>query len=178
MSKNDLILDCSPRSGGNSDVLTAWLTESLPQAQVTVLRNFRYSACIGCEQCANTGKCIRQDAATLILEEICRCDRLFIVAPVYFYGFDAHTKALIDRAQYLWSSGRKAPRIPVYLLACGGQNQKDNFDGMLLTLRSFALTFGGYYVDGLYFPNTDARRAVETEYNRRLFAEKVSQWGK
>ena len=156
-----LVIDCSPREGGNSDIIREHITDHYEVDCIT-LREYEYSPCNGCGYCEERGMCRHNDSARDILEEIMHHEDIIFVAPTYFYSFDAHTKALIDRAQYLWSSsGSRERNRRLYLIAVGGQCRDIGYNGMVETLRCFGITIGAQFVDGRYFGNVDKRGEIQ-----------------
>lgn len=169
-----LIIDCSPRVNGNSDIIADIISHSR-DVDIIRLRDYEYRPCIGCESCSKTGKCIYNDKATEILHDIELRDKVIFVAPVYFYNFNAHAKALIDRAQYKWASRNGVKNLKIYLISCGGQTFADNFDSMVKTLKCFALTMEGKYSGGLFFPGVDGKGEIDTEYNRKKISDFIDE---
>ncbi len=105
----------------------------------------KINACTGCGHCETKGFCIFKDEfANIFLPAIIDADIIVISSPVYFYGFPAKLKALIDRIQVMWSrkyrlktnefKGRNRKGI---LMAVGATKGKDLFDGLKLTARYF-----------------------------------------
>ncbi len=107
--------------------------------------HLKINACTGCGHCETKGVCIFKDEfTTVFLPAIAEADVIAISSPVYFYGFPAKIKALIDRIQVLWSrkyrlktddfKGRDRKGI---LMTVGATKGKDLFDGLKLTARYF-----------------------------------------
>ena len=149
------LLSCSPRIGGNCDIITDRVIKAIPNVQVYRTREIDCTPCDGCGVCEGGGECRHDDGASGFYRNLLKCDALIVIAPIYFYSFDARTKGVIDRSQYLWGL-RKSRRIPMYLIACGGQSGEQNFTYMQKVMLSWGFSFGGEYKDGLFFPDTDA----------------------
>lgn len=171
-----LILSCSPRVGGNCDIITDSVMRHISNAQVYRTRDMNYSPCDGCGFCEAGGECRHEDDATRFYADLSKCDALIVVAPVYFYSFDARTKGVIDRAQYLWGQ-RKTRRIPVYLIACGGQSGENNFTYMQKVALSWSFAFGGDYKGGLFFPDTDAAGDILKDSKLDKVSNRLIKWG-
>lgn len=159
-----LIIDCSPREGGNCDSILQIIKANF-DVDSYVLREYDYMPCNGCGCCDKSGKCRCSDYATTILKDMEGRDKIIFVAPVYFYSFDAHTKALIDRTQYKWNVTNKSNDKKIYLIAVGGQNFEYNFEPMIKTLKSFAITFGGKYLEGLFFRGIEDKNTFPKKEN-------------
>lgn len=138
-----MLVCCSPRQDGNSDRLTARAQQTLDKADVLYLREYAFQPCTGCDDCKESGHCVRaEDDAERILSQILKADAVVWIAPVYFGGFDAHTKALIDRAQVFWNASVQKRRIPLMLVGVGGQRRGGTFEGLRCTMRSFGAVTG------------------------------------
>lgn len=106
-------------------------------------------------------QCKFVDGATELYDRVLRADVVYIVAPAYFYSFDAHTKAWIDRAQFRWGKA-ETRSAKICLVAVGGQNFEDNFDGMSKTVRTLCIALGMQFGGALCFGGVDARGEIET----------------
>jgi multimeric flavodoxin WrbA len=163
----------SPRAGGNTDLLLAEFVRGARETGAAVteiaLRDYKFSPCIECGSCNETGICVLKDDMDVIYTGLREADILCLAAPVFFYGPNAQTKALIDRSQCFWAgkylinrplgSGRGA-RAKAYLISVGATKGQKIFDCMLLTMRYFFdaldMEFGG----SLLYKQIDAKGAV------------------
>lgn len=106
MSKNVLILEGSPRKGGNSDILCDEFAKGAKESghEVEKIRiaekNIGY--CKGCYACKKDGVCAIKDDMGELLQKIIEADVLVLSSPVYFYSVDAQLKAVIDRTVARW----------------------------------------------------------------------------
>lgn len=150
--RDALLVDCSPRKGGNSDLLSERLSRIF-DLDVLHLRDYTFSPCDGCEACETLGRCRQDDAASRLYADLEERGRILFVAPIYFCGFDAHTKAFIDRSQYRWQIPDEKTR-KLYLIAIGGQKSPVGFQCMETCLRWYGLR--GYQC-GLHIPSTDKK---------------------
>lgn len=185
--KKVLILACSYRVGGNSDTMAQWALEAAEQAgaqaELVALRDKNISPCTACDACAKTGRCIIKDDGEQVFQKLLEADCVIFCAPVNFYSFGAMPKALIDRAQFLWT-GKSAIQAAnkhdrsVYLLACGGQKFKDNFDCMEKILQCFSLSLEAKYQGGVFFRGIDAKGDINQQANRQQVMDAVRIWSK
>jgi len=177
---NLLGIHASPRRGGNSDILLGRALDGARDAgvEVSLLRATALSipGCRGCGACEQTGECALQDAMQEVYPQLDRAERIILASPVYFYGFPAQVKALIDRAQALWSRRmlEKSPdqrkrhdRGKGYLIAVGATGGKRLFEGMRLTARFFFDALDKEYAGELLLDGIDARGAVRDHPDAR-----------
>ena len=151
MSVNITAIYGSPRKGGNTDILMQAFLSGLRavggSAREIFLRDLNIQPCTGCNGCAETGRCVLRDDMDLLYPLFETSDVLVLAAPVFFYGFGAMTKAMVDRSQAFWmrkyqlkqnmNSERVNGAGRGILLSVGGAKGKRNFDGILLSARYF-----------------------------------------
>jgi arsenate reductase len=139
----------SPRPEGNSFYLMSQFMARMEkkgyETRVLDAVKLKTNPCTGCGTCEKKGVCIFKDEfASVFLPAVTEADIVVISSPVYFYGFPARLKALVDRIQVMWSrkyrlktgefKNRSRKGI---LLAVGATRGKDLFDGLKLTARYF-----------------------------------------
>ncbi len=102
----------SPRVGGNTDLILQETLEAAKAkgAEVKLIRicDHNLSPCTGCMTCFTTKKCVNEDNAELLYQEILKADGVIMASPSYFQGVTAQTKTFIDRIGFLaLARGRK-----------------------------------------------------------------------
>jgi multimeric flavodoxin WrbA len=163
----------SPRAGGNTDLLLTEFVRGAREAGGTIeeiiLRNHRFAPCIECGACNETGACVLRDDMDMIYTRLREADILCLAAPVFFYGPNAQTKALIDRSQCFWAGkyllGRplgsgKGKKTRAYLISVGATKGQKIFDCMLLTVRYFFDALDMEFAGSLLYKQIDAKGAV------------------
>lgn len=192
VSRRTLILSCSPREGGNSDVASRLVSEEFaslrPNAPHVVRRlaDFRVRPCMACDFClGHPGLCSMdgQDEAGLLLSSLCAPSPLLpvnvLVSPIHFYHLPARLKSLLDRSQSSWRlppeerPGHGA-KLAVILLAARERGDK-LFEGSLLTLRHVALALGLELVEPLTLYGLDEPDALSCNGKAR---ERVQQYAR
>ena len=141
-------LQGSPRKKGNTiDLLSAFLDECEKlgaRTQTLDVPRMKIIPCQECGTCEKEGRCPINDDMQHVYHLLRQADLIVVATPVFFYGATAQLKALIDRAQCLWSRRYvfqlKDPgqdsRIG-FSLAVGATKGKDLFDGIDLTSKYF-----------------------------------------
>lgn len=167
----------SPRKGGNTDQLLDRALEGARSAGAEIsriyVRDLNMSGCIACGGCDNTGKCVVDDDMQSVYPLLEEADIILLASPIYFYGFTAQVKALIDRSQAMWSkkmlekgpapAGKRSRGGRGYLIAVGATRGKKLFDGVQMTARYFFDALDMSYEAGLLLPNLDERKAVREQ---------------
>lgn len=165
-----LVLEGSPRLGGNSQVLMDAVARGIVRAGGTLERirvaDLKIAPCIGCGGCDKTGHCVVKDEMTGLYEKIVAARRLLLVSPVYFYSLTAQLKAAVDRGQALWSRKhlqvnkglwQDDPDRKGYLVAVAATKGARVFDGSILTAKYFFDATGFAYGGELLVRGIDQR---------------------
>ncbi len=74
------------------------------QIERVSLSKKRIDGCLGCLKCEDSASepgCVRKDDGGEIIEKITGADAVIFASPLYFWGFSAQMKALIDRCYCL-----------------------------------------------------------------------------
>lgn len=140
----------SPRREGNTarllDRAVSGAREAGAEVRVHRLRDLKISPCLEIYGCRKEGICAIKDDFHAILADILDSRGLMLASPIFFYGFTAHTKALIDRCQSLWVKKYWIDKVPFgqgpirrqgLLISAGATQGKRLFEGALLTIRYF-----------------------------------------
>ncbi|HSH14360.1 MAG TPA: flavodoxin family protein [Desulfurivibrionaceae bacterium] len=165
-----LVLEGSPRRGGNSQVLMDAVARGIVRAGGTLERvrvvDLKIAPCIGCGGCDHTGHCVVNDDMTGLYEKIVAARRLLLVSPVYFYAITAQLKAAIDRSQALWNRKQLQIKKGVwqedsdrkgYLVAVAATKGPRVFEGSILTAKYFFDATGFTYAGELLVKGIDGR---------------------
>lgn len=166
-----LVLGCSPRKGGNSDLAAELMARGLKSAgaepRLIHLRDLDLLPCRGCQTC-NQGaghRCVlmEKDQSEMLFQLIVASPMLFFASPIYFYHLPASFKGFIDRAQRYYEAkiagdpgleSLESRRAHVCLVA-GRPKGERLFEGSLLTLRYFLWPFNVTLAQPLCLPGVD-----------------------
>ncbi len=154
----------SPRKGGNTDqLLDRTLEGSQSEGALTraiYARRLKISGCIECGGCDETGECVVKDDMQAVYGLLEEADVIFLASPVFFYGLTSQVKALVDRAQAMWSK-RMLEKTPAqrkhydggdgYLIATGATKGANLFEGVKLEAKYFFDALDMSFRGGLYY---------------------------
>lgn len=134
MSKQILILNSSPRKGGNTDALTDALAEGVTAAGnrpvLLHLRDMEIHPCHGCYACA-AGRgtpCVQKDDMQQVFDALAASDGIVFAAPLYWWQFNAPMKAAIDRLfAVAASAGMKMPPKDCAMVIAAEGTGEENF---------------------------------------------------
>ncbi len=98
-----------PRKKGNTATVLGWVEEELRdhghQIERINLSSKKLNGCIGCLKCKdnlNEPGCVQKDDGTFIIDRMVASDIVIYASPLYYWGFSAQMKALIDRCHCLY----------------------------------------------------------------------------
>ncbi|MCG6911319.1 MAG: flavodoxin family protein [Deltaproteobacteria bacterium] len=136
--------------------------------------------CIGCFNCwfVHPGKCVHDDDMATIRKKIKAADIIVLGSPVYFDGFTAQMKTMLDRliaggmpfienrdghARHP-SRGKEKKIRKLLLLSTCGFGERDNFDPMIRHMQAIAANFAtGEYMGALVRPMGGAMEMLQPE---------------
>jgi multimeric flavodoxin WrbA len=171
-----LILEGSPRRGGNTEVLIDAVARGIVASGGSLERirvaELKIAPCIGCGGCDQNGHCVVKDDMTELYEKITAARRLILASPIYFYAITAQLKAVVDRGQALWSrkqlqvragNWQEDPGRKGYLVAVAATRGARVFEGAMLTAKYFFDATGFVYGGELLVRGIDRRGEMQRD---------------
>ena len=96
-----VVLKGSPNKSGSSNILADEFSKGAREAGHEIIEidtaHANISQCIGCVNCGYEGVCVLNDDMNNFRQDILKSDMLVFVTPLYYYGFSAQLKTVIDR---------------------------------------------------------------------------------
>ena len=133
----------SAKKKGNTATVLGWVEEELKSMEHDVeriyLNNKSIGGCLGCAKCREIPDeiaCVQKDDAIDIMEQMISSDVVLFASPIYFWGFSAQIKALIDRGYSLVTNYHKPEHTSLMrgkrigLLITGADAYEDNAEGI------------------------------------------------
>jgi multimeric flavodoxin WrbA len=133
----------SAKKKGNTATVLGWVEEELKSLGHDVeriyLNNKSIGGCLGCAKCREYPDeiaCVQKDDAIEIMEHMISSEVVLFASPIYFWGFSAQIKALIDRGYALVTNYHKPGQTSLMrgkrigLLVTGADAYDDNAEGM------------------------------------------------
>ena len=161
----------SAKKKGNTAEVLGWVEQALESRGHAVeriyLHNKSIKGCLGCAKCrekpAEIG-CVQKDDAIGILEQMISSDAVLYASPIYFWGFSAQIKALIDRSYSLVTNYHKPGHTSLMegkrlgLLVTGADGYAENAESMFAAFDRIvdyllAVKAGELYVGGCSLPS-------------------------
>lgn len=96
-----VVITGSPQKRGNSNLLADAFVRGAEEAGHAVFRFDAGSAdvhpCTGCNSCGMDGPCVFDDDFSRLRDRVIGADMVVLATPMYYFGFSAQLKAVIDR---------------------------------------------------------------------------------
>lgn len=129
-----LVLLGSPHKNGT----TATLAESFCQGAQAAghhvdtihIPSLKIAPCMGCNACQSTKKtCVLKDDMMSLIPQLLEADAVIFVSPLYYFGFTAQLKTVIDRFYSVNGLLRSAAKKAA-LLSAGSDSEAYAMDGI------------------------------------------------
>jgi len=144
-------LSCSPRRGGNTELLLDGALRGASEAgaavEKVVVPELDVNPCRACDACFKTGTCVQRDDMQGLYPKLLDRGAVVLAAPIFSMNLAAQAKALIDRLQCLWAKKHILKEHTVeetfreyrrgLWLSTAGSNRPDVFDYAVPTVRVF-----------------------------------------
>jgi len=178
----------SPRRNGNTETLLDAAIYGAREAGANIekinLDELNIQPCRECYTCSKNGHCVIEDDLQPIYEKIIGSNRIIMATPIFFMGFSAQLKLVIDRCQCFWERkyvlNEKLPdRVNGILrkgsiIAVGGARNRNLFEGILMTAKVFFDAINVKMDDTLLFRGADKSDYMK---NRPDLLEAARQFG-
>ena len=130
---NVLVLQGSPNADGSTGLLVREFARGAQEAghgvEVVDVADLDIAPCTGCVACGYGGPCAQFDDFDEVREKILSADMLVFASPLYYYGFTAQLKAVIDRFCSA-NPGITGKRLKSALLAVAWNADSWTFDAL------------------------------------------------
>ena len=133
------VIEGSPHIKGASSAIAQRFVDGATEAghivDVVEVVRLKVGACRACNACGTSGPCIQQDDMSGIRSKIMSSDMVVFVTPVYFCGFSAQLKTVIDRF-YSFSSNLRTRGTKVVLIASSADKEDWTMDAVRIQYDS------------------------------------------
>ncbi|MBP3820293.1 flavodoxin family protein [bacterium] len=178
MSKKVLIISTSLRNNSNSEILAHEAERGAQDAghnvEFITLKDKEIKFCKGCMACQKLGKCVINDDANAITAKMKEADVIIWATPVYYYEMSGQMKTIIDRANSMFSSGKKFSEV--YVITTSADNSPNVVQTVLNGVNGWIACFDGVQLKG--FLNGSGLEAPNDANNNKQILEKAYNMGK
>jgi len=170
-----LVLNGSPRKGGNTDILLEEAVKGAKEAGGSViehhLNSLSLTPCQQCSECDDSERCIINDDMQSVYSDIITADRIIVGSPIFFFTVSAQLKIVIDRCQPFWTQKyihkKPVPEGPFgrkgLLILVGGMKQTEKNEGYHcaeIVVRAFFRTVNVSQHTTMVFDDIDEKGAI------------------
>ncbi|MDP2913737.1 MAG: flavodoxin family protein [Candidatus Omnitrophota bacterium] len=163
---------CSPRKGGNADLLLGRALEGARSkgagVRKIVLNDLDFMACQECGGCDKTGVCVLKDDMRSVYKEIEGADGVIISSPVFFGTVSAQMKMMIDRFNCLWIKkyvlkeyAHVRKRRKGLFLCVSASDKEEFFENSRKAVRIFFATIGADYSGDVFCGGVEKKAAIK-----------------
>lgn len=182
------ILQGSPRKKGNTAQIIAWMEEELGtlghEVETVFMTGKDLNGCLACAKCKNVADdigCVQKDDVIPILETMLASDVIVYASPLYFWGFSAQLKTVIDRTYSLYVNYHQPGHGTLLdgkrqaLVLTGGGPYEDNAEATVTAYRRLqkphlTVNKGELYIGGCSTPD---KLGAETRNKAVAFARQI-----
>ncbi|MDO5851799.1 MAG: flavodoxin family protein [Methanobacteriaceae archaeon] len=141
MTKKVLILMGSPRTNGNTNILSEQFKkgaqETKAEVEIIKLQEKEINYCLGCNECfkQKNDYCLKQtDDVNEILDKMEEANIIVFATPVYFYTMSGQLKTLIDRTvpRYM-----KIQNKEIYYILAAATSDKSTLERTVEEFRGY-----------------------------------------
>lgn len=168
-------LACSPRAGGNTDLMLDSALEGAV-AQGAVIEKIDVARldihpCRACNACFKAGKCVQDDDMQKLYPKLISFEAIILAAPIFSMNLAAQAKILIDRLQCFWAkkyvlkehlvAEKKRKERRGLWISAAGLNRPDVFDCALVTVKYFFAMLEISHRERVTYYNVDEKGAIK-----------------
>ena len=173
-----LILNGSPRAGGNSEKLIGEMTGIFDsfgvESEVVSVGNREVRGCIACNYCKTHGVCVFNDIVAETAEKLKEADGLVLVSPVYFASPNGTLIALLDRLFHSCNYDLRMKIGAAFAIARrGGTSTAFDVLNKYFTISGMPVASGDYWNNGFGREKGQIAEDKEGLRNARVVAKRM-----
>ncbi len=179
MSHSVLLLNGSPHPHGCTaaaleEMQRTFAAEGI-SAELIHIGNKEIRGCISCNSCANTGKCVFNDAVNEIAPKFEAADGLVVGSPVYYGSPNGTLLSFLDRLFYS-TPFPKAMKVGAAVVSCRRSGNTASFDVLnkYFTISSMPVASSTYWNQVHGFTAEDVAKDLEGLQTMRNLARNMA----
>jgi multimeric flavodoxin WrbA len=183
LQRKILILNASPRIGGNIDIILKKIIQALgnkAQVKTIYLNDLNFRPCQACNGCDKDAICVLDDDLRAVYKQIIEADVIILGSPIFFGSLSAQAKMLIDRMQPFWVAKARLKRKSLkdkkgFLILVAGSGNKTFFENALAITKNFFKVINAKYCGQLFFEHIDKKGEILDFPGLEPEAEKIAR---
>lgn len=167
-------LSCSPRKGGNTDLMCDAALEGAAGAggsvEKVMVAALDIHPCKECNACFKTGECVQRDDMRQLYPKLLSYEGVVLAVPTFSMNLAAQAKTMIDRLQCLWSRKYILKEHPVpeglrnrrrgLWIGAAGMDRPGVFEHSVPTVRYFFAMLEVPEWDRILYHDVDDKGAI------------------
>jgi len=129
-----LLINGSPHAQGNTALALGEAAHELEklgvQTETMHIGNKDIRGCISCGSCANTGKCVFNDAVNEAAAKLAEADGLIVGSPVYYASPNGTLLSFLDRLFFSTGALDKTMKVGASVVVCRRGGASASFDAL------------------------------------------------
>ena len=129
-----LLINGSPHAQGNTALALGEAARELEklgvQTETMHIGNKDIRGCISCGSCANTGKCVFNDAVNEAAAKLAEADGLIVGSPVYYASPNGTLLSFLDRLFFSTGALDKTMKVGASVVVCRRGGASASFDAL------------------------------------------------
>ena len=129
-----LLINGSPHAQGNTALALGEAARELEklgvQTEMMHIGNKDIRGCISCGSCANTGKCVFNDAVNEAAAKLAEADGLIVGSPVYYASPNGTLLSFLDRLFFSTQGLDKTMKVGASVVVCRRGGASASFDAL------------------------------------------------
>lgn len=148
---NVLLINGSPNKNGCTNTALSIVAETLNKegidTEIIQVGNKPIRGCIGCRKCAETGKCVFDDAVNEVAEKFKDCDGIIFGSPVYYASANGTLISFLDRLFYSTSRIDKTMKVGAAVVSARRAGTTATFDELnkYFTINNMPIVSSRYW---------------------------------
>ena len=174
-----LMINASPRPNGNTTIALREMEKAFVEEGIEVetirIGSEAIRGCIACNSCANTGKCVFDDAVNEAAAKFEAADGLVVASPVYFASPSGTLESFLDRLFYS-TPFPKAMKVGAAVVSCRRGGNTASFDVLnkYFTISSMPVASSTYWNQVHGFTAEDVAKDLEGLQTMRNLARNMA----
>lgn len=181
--KKILLINASPRVGGNTDIVLNKINEVIADranTQKIDINGLDFKPCQECGNCNKDECCILDDDLKPVYKKIIEADVIIFGSPIYFGSLSAQAKMFIDRMQPFWVAKIKKEELNLkrkkgFLILISGAAKDEFFENAKQIVRNFFQVINSQYCGELLFAKIDKKGEILDFPGLEKQAAKIAQ---
>jgi multimeric flavodoxin WrbA len=173
-----LLLQGSPRKGGNSELLLKEMVKVFGQygveSEIVEIGQKDIRGCISCGYCSSHDECVFKDEVNAFAKKFEEADGLVVASPVYYASPNGTVISFLDRLFHSTSFSKRYKVGAAFAIARrGGTTASFDVLNKYFTISGMPVASGDYWNNGFGREKGEIKEDLEGLRNARIVAQRM-----